>query len=662
MKKIVCLLLALLPLLSLATLVVGAVTDTSDVMDDLSKVKIDGEAFSPEKHLADADVNGLTLITVIEQNLKNTSYSPDYDLFFYVYNPSGIVFQDSEWNNVLIAMDDQSAGYHKIGLEILSRSSDEKFLKLRVVDSQLYATGKDQCYLEHANPGERIYNVASFHLVSNGELIGYKIGEAFVFSGYQADNTLSCQSKKFHTEKIKLHDASWVSPNAGLKVDGDTPATIYDHYEIHTVYFTLPNYLFKKYDPERGYDYLKSIRADYDEVHLTPIIVTREKDKDFADEEGQLTKNKIVKGETIEVEGDLDVYDLFLDYASGEKKAYLYSEQSVSDFVSNVLPGGTELIQFNTLAYYFANLPSDFDYSSGNDVCEAAVSSEELKAYFEERWNDPNYDKTKLYSEYKPNREIDFNSIDFDLDAVYNMTTFKQQLSKKNFIASWWTNLTTEDDSYLYEDFGLEAPILEVINPADYIGRDPSEYKKIANEELFIGVHDLTSDNGFFAVCEQALVQNCQVVVLRLGFKDYRCQPVRDGWELWLNFGPLKAVWIDKWAYRNITVGQAIFFNNNEEIIVPLVSNKIDSYGDSPAYGDGGINKDDVVSGIQNAVSGVSSLFNNLRIRFDSFKKILFGVAIVLVVFVLIWLFLKFKPQKGKHEYPDQDKRRRWRK
>lgn len=669
MKKVICIFLALVFLLSFSTLIAGAATDTSSVMSDLSRLKIDGETFSEEKHLSDAAQSGLTLITVVESNYVNSSYSPKFNLYFYVYNPEKIQFTDSVWDSVNLATDDKVEGFKKYGLQVLFHSDDWKFLKLGMVDSTTFCSRVD-CYTSQANSEERVYNVASIHLTVDGVTKGYPIGQAFIFSGFQYADNLKCESKTFHAETITLHDASWISPNAGFRVDGRT-ASNYDHYEIHTVYFTLPNSLFKTKNSEgTGYDFLKSVRASYDEVHLTPIILTRENDYDFSDEKGQATKNMILSGKTLQVGGSVDTYDLFLKAPFGEVDAYLYSEKS-ADYYNSALGAIVDSIfgwwngidnlienvnQYNTLAYYFASLPLDFEYSDGASIAEGVVSSEELKEYYDS-WVASGKDESRLYSEINRQRDIDLYSVDADAKAVYNMTSFETMITNSNFIRKWWAHIATEKDSYLYDDFGVSAPILEVIDPTKYANLDrtnTAKVKDIADNELYIGVNDLTSDGGFFDLCEDAVRRGEQVVVLRLGFKDYRCQPVRDCWEASNEWGPLKGLWIDKWAYRNISVGQAVFFNDGADIIVPLVSNQIDSMGDLDGFGDAGLNKDDVISGVKKAVSDL--------VHSPGLRILFLITAVVVVLLLVVWVFLKLKPQKIKIEYPDQDKRRKRRK
>ena len=139
-------------------------------------------------------------------------------------------------------------------------------MKLKVVSSYIYGN-KERFWQNQENKDYRIYNIVSFMFLRNGEKDVWNVSKVFTYTGIGKNTT--CQAKDLATLEVKLHDTNWISPSAAARVDGKD-ATVYDHYEIHSVYFMVPKNYWNKYE------YLYSIDAFYDVVHLTPIIVTQE--------------------------------------------------------------------------------------------------------------------------------------------------------------------------------------------------------------------------------------------------------------------------------------------------------------------------------------------------------------------------------------------------
>ena len=663
-KKILCALLAAITLLSCFALAVSAEDEqTPSVMTDLSALEIDGVPFSKENYPRDTSDPDFYIITVIESHFVSKDNSPDYDLFIYIYNPSGQDIADVQWNAIQVGFNDQCKEYSYVGLKLLSKSSDDRFIKAKVVSSQMYDS-KDCCVINHESNDMRIYNIASLRLkVKRGnvrKVVGVK--KAFIFSGFNSDQTLTCISKSFDALDVELHATNWISPNAGLRTDG-TVASIYDHYEINSVFFKVPKSYWNKYE------YLKSIRARYDAIHLTPIILTRVNDMDFSDAKGQATKQAILNGTTIEAGGTPDVYDLYWavywnDYVENQPissmHSSIYSEngttrRDAATYATSIMgvPASIPLdcTVYESLAYYFACLPSNFSYTDGESVVEAAVSSEELEEYFYQRYYNPYYDDSKLYDEKISNISLDYYSTDYDADALYNMTTFSSALANTSKLNQWWRKFTTENDSYLYEDFETTANHIDVVqNPLQYVSVQPSGYKDVA-AALHIGVNDVAD---FSRVCQEAVQEDCYVVLLRFGFSDYRCQVVRDVWEYAIRNGPLVGLAVDKWAFMDFSVAHLVFYNDGEDYTIPVVSNVVDSFGDLSAYGDPNMNG--VEDWVDEIGDSIRDLFEKSK---DIWKKILMIALAVLVVLVAVWIFFKLKPVRIKYKQSRSRRRRR---
>lgn len=636
MKRIICAFFAALLLISTFAVAVSAeVETTATVLKELETLKIDGKAFSEADYPVNTENKTLSVLAVSEVGYLTSSSSPTYALYLYVYNPSKIAITDNSVNSVQLGLNDQCDEYFYRAIKLLSKSPDNRFLKFKVIDSSTYGY-VSKCYWEQESDNERVYNVVSFRVFVSGKLKSYTVDKTFFFSGFDYMDTLTCSTKKLGALDVELHDTNWISPNAGTLADGETEASIYDHYEINSVYFRVPKSYFDNYGN------LRSIRAIYDAVRLTPIILTREGDFD------DVTKNAILNGDEIEVGGDVDVMDLYWKKVYVHSFSYryrieqLYTENKYLHDWWYESAYGSE--PYDTLAYYFECLPEKLDYSEF-EVYKAVLSSEELKQYFYERYNDPYYDESKLYSDLQQGIVMDYNSRDYDGAALWNMITYGETLKKSSNFKKWWSKFSVNQNSYTWDDFNIEAEHIKVItDPSAYVGVGSTDSAKEAcANELFIGFNDV----GIFAEeCKEAAANNEYVVLLRFAFSDYSCVPVKDLYEIGY-VGPFVALAVEKWAYMNLNVARLVFCDNGVDVVVPTASNTVDSFGDLDGY-----------TGTPSFGQGIGNFIpDDLPKTWEKAKLALLILAICAVVVFVIWIVLRLKPQKVKIDYGDRHKR-----
>lgn len=654
MKKVLCLLLVVLTLLSTLTVFVGAESNTTpSVMQELAGLRIDGKAFSESDFPLKSTDKNLYIIAAAEYKFRTVSSSPEFNLFFYVYNPSGMELKENTRNSIQIGMDEECQQTYFFGIKIYSKSEDNRFLKIGVVTSAIYSS-TSLLLTKQKDAARRVYNVPTLRFVVNGKLESYPIKRGYIFEGYDYNDTLQGSWKELDVLQVELHTTNWISPNAGLKVDGVTEASVYDHYELHTVYFRVPKTYWEKYE------YLYSIHATYDAVHLTPIIVTRKNDKDFADDEGQDTKNAILAGTSLKANSDLEVYDLGWQETTYSlttyPKRHIYTD---SDTLRNEAAQYTvsvgswiylhELVtKYNTLSYYFATLPSDFEYTDGAAIVKAAVSQKQLQEYFYDRYDKPLFDNANLYTEYISNQDLTKSAIEFKAEGIYKMTNFQEILNTKSLWEQWFTDWLTEDDSPLYDTFANEVQHITVLKEPGVYSNVPlygDEKVEEVAEELFISGADMVE---FSEVCKEAAAEGDYVVLLRVGFNDYGCYPVRDHYEAFYGTGPYVAVAVDKWAYMNVNVADLVFTKAGQNYIVPVSSNTVDSFGNVDAFGD-------------SAINGIGDLGDDDGFDWEKLKKILLLAGICLVILVVITFLMKFIKPKQRIEFvmPNDTERKR---
>ena len=641
MKRTLCFLFSVLLLFSSFAIFAGAeVTATSDVMTDLAQLEIDGQPFNDLKesqYPVNTSDTTLHVITVVEKGFRSNQSGMGYELYFYIYNPSCQVVKSDKFNSIQLATDEYATVQNYYAVQIQSVSEDNRFLKIRLVDNDIYSSST-YIWRNQTDINKRLYNILSLRMRIGSSLSTFAVNRAFYFEGFDYNNTIKCSWKDMEACTVELHTTNWISPNAGLRVDNRQQASIYDHYELHTVYFRVDKEYWEKYGNLWG------VRATYDKVHLTPIIVTHKNDIDFSNDEGQFTKEAILKGTSLSgsssINGDFDVYDLVwynrLSWVDGSAyNAHAYSEKKTLidldfiPFLPMVKPYRAEY--HDSLAYYFATLPDSFDYKDGDSLVSAAVPQDVLKAYFYERY--VSYGKnSNLYTEYISNQDLSLEATMFEAESLYSMTDYSTILNSKAKWRQWMVDWMTEDDTGLYETFADSVNHIQVItNPGSYI--NVSDPESVANE-LFIHKEDM---DEFSKVCLNAMVEDDYVVLLRIGFNDYSCTPVRDAWEANVDQGPYVAVAVDKWIYLNINVAELVFNKDGAKHSVPVVSSTVDSVGNIDASGDK----------LNNGVSEYGKeVYNKVSDLLDETKDFFLIVGLIVLVVAVLMVISSFKGKK----------------
>lgn len=630
MKRILAFILAVLSLLSVfavtASAAAEAAADNSKVMQDLSGLQVNGVSFDESNYPVDTSRSDLAVLCVAEVGFKSKNNSNGFGLYLYLYNPGCVEFEESENDYIQIGLNMVATSFKYYGLKLASKSKDNRFLKYEVTAYGVNVM--KQLWSLHDNSGERVYNISGFKLVSNGALREYALGRSYIFNGYDFDKTLQCSVRDSKVIEVELHATTWVSPNAGTRVDGKQ-ADEFDHYEIHSVYFAIDKQLLN------DYGYISSIRANYDSIKLTPIVVTRPGVFD------DTTKNAILNAEKITSKDDV------MDLVAGQKSElysppdkdyiitkywadWVYSEKPK---VVNKLNEHKSTLAYYTLAYYFENekIPEDFDLGDLSQM--TAFSSEELEAYFNAKLNIFGVDPSALYSDYCQHLNIDYTHKDLFNLETYAMTN---GIPKK----SLWQMLFGDDDSYLEEDFMTEIKKIEVIeNPALYSNMSDALYSEYS-KKLVMNACDLEDFSEF---CKEAAGKNQAVVLLRYAVADYRCTLLYDVYEAVSLYGwDTVGYSIEKSAMLNVSVAQIAFTSDKGTVVIPTVSNSVNSFGDGVIFdivGDLGIGAKPEIDG-----PDWSKWWERIQEWLDSVKKVIALVLMVLVLVALVIVVIRLLP------------------
>lgn len=614
MKRILCFIFCVLMLASVCSLTALAADEPQkSVMEDLSTLYIDGEQFNEADYPFDTSDKNMYILTVVEKGFLNTSSSPDFALYIYVYNPSGMLIKDKLDNSVQIGANADCTEYSFYGLRGQSMSADRRFIRFKV-DS--YGTNSiANLYKNQKQSNERVYNIACLRLYAGSGMERFKTVKTVRFKGLEFNGTIECDFASFEALDVDFNLTSWVSPNAGS-------FSIYNHYDVRSLYFRIPKAYF-----EDNFDFIYSIRAAFDVYKLTPIIVSRPGDLTSS------TVSAIENGDKV-LGGSADVMDLYWDggyFLPETCNFYTESEWLKKEWTASYHH------YLDCLAFLFLNsdIPEDYNMEYGTHVM-AGISEEQLKSYFYEKINDSSFDSSKLYSTVD-HLEIDYYSKDSGGNYLYNFHTF---MENKTEFDEWCYKFYLKDDSYVFEDFNTTCEKIKVItDPSQYSNYESLDYKNISNG-LFINENDLP---GFSATCADAVANDEYVVMLRFGLSNYLCSPVYDAWEagvtLWK--GKQVAYAIEKSIYRNISLLHIVFSKDGELVTIPTVSNVADSFGDSPLF-ENPIDRNPVSDDKEDDVKNWwEELLEKIKELLAKMGQALKWTGVVLLCVALVWIGVK---------------------
>lgn len=624
MKKILCLILCLISIVSCCSMTISAATEevAPSVEGELAGMTMDGKLFNEADYPVNAEDPNKYILIGWETGFKNLSSSPDFNLFVYVYNPNCEKLRNTDEISVQIGVNMHADNYYFYKLGFMSASQDNRFIKYKVRSRG--DVNVDTLYMNQDKPNERVYNFVTLRLNVGGVLKSFDAKKSFLFTGYDFDKSKKAQSADLYGIDVEMFATNWISQNAGFE-----GATIYDHYEIASMYFTLPKSLF---DEGTGYDYIESIRADFMRYQCTPIIVTR---PDVFD---KTTSDAIEYGTLISPGCGIDVMDLFWSrYPNSVEFQNAQQFYTESKFLYDRYNKYSMSTYYNSLAYYFTSdkIPENFDWDDSTAQV-VAVPAEKLEAYFYERYNDPNYANSKLFTS-EEHLIVDYNSADLGEDYLYEMSTFTQN---KTSFEKWFYEFLYKDESYLFQTFPNACNKIDIItDPSKYINVSDANAKSVA-DELFIGVNDVEKFSG---ICNKADLNDEYVVLLRFGFSDYTCMPVFDVWESDLGRSGPVAFAIDKVFYRSVNLLQIVFSKDEQSIVVPVCSNTVDAFGDLSVF------DPDITD---NPFADDADWKKDLEELWEKLQKILKILALCLLLIVLapvIFFFVRwiFKISRG---------------
>lgn len=558
--------------------------DVTDINGELEAMGIDVSRY-PRNDDGEAEVVSLMeyCFTQSESNIWNDKYN----LFFYVYNPTGKPIKDiSEMNFITVAIGDEN--FDKIELVSLGNTNNHLFYKLKVIDTKISDVYKSAHTYAQGNGGERKYVLSELQLKHENAdtYVSSDVSFEYRFSGYSSwcdDNnsevsTLTCTN--YSSKSIHLN-VDYTNYRFDTQSDGKT------QYDMSSVYFSVPEEYFTNYGD------LSSIKAEWYEYKTAPMFVTENQEAyeellgvlgieidpyGFAEAPKYQIYENGVKVPNIDTrifwnihrgEGGLlpdgsrkieyEVYNGYNVYRYGQS---LYNSVYKVEISFSELLANKDLID-TQIAWLFCR-------KSVETRSDWEVSKDELLEYM--KWYSSKYGDTLIRDKYS--EDLFINEVDDSRIVGHNSVVFTdiEKDVEGDFISikqSFWDKLFNRDKEYE----GIEYSPIEVIEYPDLNLTDKEFSKK-----YFVNMHDVADVKS---MAKTSYKNDETPVLLRFAITDYVSYPAifdSANTDLWSLLGSENGYVAEETVFLDFDVISLGFTvdGGTSETIIGVVANPID--------------------------------------------------------------------------------------
>ena len=532
-KSIFCLLFVVLILLTsllqplsviAASNSTGLSFESSNVLDDLFSSTVNGLPFDI-KNFPFNEKSSIQILNFVEFCYTyKESKKDDFGLYVYVYNPQGLdIDKTSKQNKIQLATysDEFGEHYDKFELQFINEAEQSNykglFYKYKIVDKK-GADGKT--LIDRVNSNERVYKVSGIELLTKGNTNAteYGVGGTYKFSGYakgygpdvNAESNLVCSVENLETLSLEVHHTNYRTGVSSLGAD---------HYnEVNTVYFAVPNRIFKEYGN------LQKIRAEWWEYKTKMAAITSNYDYykntllpytgTYTGEYNSSVDNYLYSG--YYGQSGMGYANHYFDWTYNKdlsmKSSLMFTQTYHSDKVSDIMP----------YAFYSPAVDVDsvfkFLYS---DPIAGSVDSTQVAEWIYTYSNNLNHgyidfngrkiSKDLFEDDVDSGRDMGYNDKTIDLGDTFDLNSYD---SNHNWWNKFWDyGFSWPDTSEQYSDV---APIYE-LKESDLSGSDADISKK-----LLINSDDVDELKDFFDAAEK---NEERVILFRFANTDYYCAP-----------------------------------------------------------------------------------------------------------------------------------------
>lgn len=498
MKRIISFLFVVLIVLSSLLIPVSATelpTDirTSAVLDDLSKMDIEGRQFNEKNYPENVyGTDYVRVLSFLEYGYDSKGDQSDYGLYIYIYNPKLKSFA-LEGNKIQIAVGEteETIGIvRKYPLVEVSRSPDYRFIKYRV--SNFQPGGANAPIYDLVKRDERIYQVSGIELKmygSNANAKEYEIGGTYIYTGFMkghgfdpgASSTLYCNAEDLLTIELDIRGATWRSETSSVGLGHKN--------EIASVYFGIDQSILD------NYGYLYRVEGEFYENKIGSIVTDSQELYD-------VYKNLV--GTKVE---DLDGYDAAkkysLNYPFLQSKNYSFANNPSTNIGEAVYSFG-----LNCTDHSSPVLITKYDYISSLVPYFYIVSKFALEGDIDVTWKEhlANVQKQGLYP-LQPTKHHEYK---IELGDKLHLESYN-----RGNHSLWEYFIESGGNAFWHapNDENFNVPMLEPFDTKDLSKGDSSLSASLYMAEDYI--------SDFRSYTASQSLQNKKVHILRFACNDY---------------------------------------------------------------------------------------------------------------------------------------------
>lgn len=242
---------------------------TTDPLDDLEGSIIGGKEFDISDYAWDVNLQPQVIYFAEIGYSIYANQMDDYALYIYVYNPSGLVFDDTVYNKIQMSFG-SSDSYSKYQLELINYSTKSGYEGLFYKFALYLSDSEKTTILRYLDSTSRIYTVTGIELSVNSTVTEYTVAGTYTYTGYQlgygsslaTESSLACTVENF-TRYFVLDVTQTVYRPEGDYYDGVQS-------QLNTAIFTVPTYILE------DYGLISTIKYEWYEYVTKPILVTED--------------------------------------------------------------------------------------------------------------------------------------------------------------------------------------------------------------------------------------------------------------------------------------------------------------------------------------------------------------------------------------------------
>lgn len=487
--------------------------ESSNVLDDLQGMTIDGEKFDITEYYFDKGKN-LQLLSFVEFGYSFIGNQEDYGLYVYVYNPRGLDLTANPGQNQISLKCGDAESYKPYHLDYLNRSTKEGYEGLFYKFKIALTAAQRAEILQSLDKSARVYDVSEIELssVGNWNATAYKVANVYTYTGYakgygavsDEKSTLKCSSKDSVTLSLDVHGAAY-------RPKGTNGKNSYTQDMLHSVYFSIPNSYINEYGD------MTAVHAKWLNALTAPIFVTGNSTvyNDLKKHIGQEVNPETYSDMSFYYTFRSNLADYSFSVGSTTVKGYQYGYNYPSKLSTTKI--------YNSIKQLCYIFPAPNGIADINEADHYTLKGSEVLEYIRNYQPGSGGDASDLVAG-KYYREL-FASVNAEPTEVNIYADETYSLTSETVSQSWWEKLfgTTGTNIESSEEF-KDIKAIQEVKQSDFTGTQAEQCKKLYLDESYY--------KDFKDYYTKATREDKTVYLFRYYQSEYICSEAYEGeWE-----------------------------------------------------------------------------------------------------------------------------------